>query len=151
MLAAAAVPLPATALVPLRSAGVTLVLGRDAVALDAAARLASTLDVTVLLTGTEADVDAPGVAGDGVGFGDHRLIRGSGRGRNLGGVDADLDLGVRAPLADCAGPLTIAPRATLGFRLGTGVALIAGAGLGVAALEGGVVSPFGMLGLRLFE
>jgi ferredoxin len=51
LIAAATVPMPATPLVPLKSEGVTLVLGRDAVALDAAERLAGTLDVTVLLTG----------------------------------------------------------------------------------------------------
>jgi ferredoxin len=53
LLAAAAEPMPATPLVPLRSEGVTLVLGRDAVALDAAARLQERLDLTVLLTGAE--------------------------------------------------------------------------------------------------
>jgi ferredoxin len=53
LIAAAEVPMPATPLVPLRSEGVTLVLGRDAVALEAAERLAATLDVTVLLTGRE--------------------------------------------------------------------------------------------------
>ncbi|WP_270936128.1 4Fe-4S binding protein, partial [Falsiroseomonas oryzae] len=54
LIAAAAVPMPATPLVPLKSEGVTLVLGRDAAALDAARRLAATLDVTVLLTGAES-------------------------------------------------------------------------------------------------
>lgn len=53
LIAAAAVPMPATALVPLKSEGVTLILGRDAAALDAARKLAGTLDVTVLLTGKE--------------------------------------------------------------------------------------------------
>lgn len=53
LIAAAAVPMPATPLVPLKSEGVTLVLGRDAVALEAAGRLAATLDITVLLTGAE--------------------------------------------------------------------------------------------------
>ena len=53
LIAAAAVPMPATALVPLKSEGVTLILGRDAVALEAAARLEGRLDVTVLLTGAE--------------------------------------------------------------------------------------------------
>ncbi|MFC3026668.1 MULTISPECIES: 4Fe-4S dicluster domain-containing protein [Roseomonadaceae] len=52
LIAAAAVPMPATALVPLKSEGVTLILGRDEVALAAAERLAGTLDVTVLLDGT---------------------------------------------------------------------------------------------------
>lgn len=54
LLAAAAEPMPATPLVPLESQGVTLVLGRDAVALEAAAKLADRLDLTVLLTGAEA-------------------------------------------------------------------------------------------------
>ena len=53
LIAAAAVPMPATALIPLKSEGVTLVLGRDAVALETAERLAGTLDLTVLLTGAE--------------------------------------------------------------------------------------------------
>ncbi len=53
LIAAAAVPMPATPLVPLKSEGVTLVLGRDATALEAARKLAGTLDITVLLTGTE--------------------------------------------------------------------------------------------------
>jgi ferredoxin len=54
LIAAAAVPMPPTPLVPLTSEGVTLVLGRDAAALEAARKLAETLDVTVLLTGGEA-------------------------------------------------------------------------------------------------
>ncbi|MFZ4407720.1 MAG: hypothetical protein ACOYOH_10280, partial [Paracraurococcus sp.] len=54
LLAAAAVPLPPTPLVPLKSEGVTLVLGRDAAAIAAAERLADRLDLTVLLTGAEA-------------------------------------------------------------------------------------------------
>ncbi|MEO3471927.1 4Fe-4S binding protein [Roseomonas sp. CAU 1739] len=53
LLAAAAEPMPPTPLVPLESRGVTLVLGRDAVALDAATRLQDRLDLTVLLTGAE--------------------------------------------------------------------------------------------------
>jgi ferredoxin len=53
LIAAAAVPMPATPLVPLKSEGVALVLGRDEAALRAAERLAATLDVTVLLTGAE--------------------------------------------------------------------------------------------------
>ena len=59
LLAAAAVPLPDTPLVPLRSAGVTLVLGRDAVAIAAAQRLADRLDLTVLLTGAEPVTPQP--------------------------------------------------------------------------------------------
>ncbi len=51
LLAAAAVPAPPVPLVPLTSQGVTLVLGRDAVAIAAAERLAERLDLTVLLTG----------------------------------------------------------------------------------------------------
>jgi Pyruvate/2-oxoacid:ferredoxin oxidoreductase delta subunit len=58
LLSAAAELMPATPLVPLESQGVTLVLGRDAVALEAAARLADRLDLTVLLTGAE-DVTPP--------------------------------------------------------------------------------------------
>ncbi len=53
LIAAAAEPMPATPLVPLESRGVTLVLGRDAVALEAASRLQDRLDLTVLLTGAE--------------------------------------------------------------------------------------------------
>lgn len=53
LLAAAAEPMPATPLVALESQGVTLLLGRDAVALEVAARLQDRLDLTVLLTGAE--------------------------------------------------------------------------------------------------
>jgi ferredoxin len=53
LIAAAAEPMPATPLVQFESTGVALVLGRDAVALEAAARLQDRLDLTVLLTGTE--------------------------------------------------------------------------------------------------
>lgn len=53
LLAAAAVPAEATPLVPLKSEGVTLVLGRDEAAIAAAERLKDKLDLTVLLTGTE--------------------------------------------------------------------------------------------------
>jgi len=51
LLAAAAVPVPPTTLVPLKSEGTTLVLGRDEAALAAAERLRDRLDLTVLLTG----------------------------------------------------------------------------------------------------
>ncbi|WP_199231296.1 4Fe-4S binding protein [Falsiroseomonas bella] len=54
LLAAAAVEMPAVPLVPLASEGVTLVLGRDATALEAARKLTETLDITVLLTGAGA-------------------------------------------------------------------------------------------------
>ncbi len=53
LLAAAAVPMPGTKLVALKSEGVCLVLGRDAAALEAARQLAETLDITLLLTGEE--------------------------------------------------------------------------------------------------
>jgi len=53
LIAAAAEPMPPVPLVPLESRGVTLVLGRDAVAIEVASRLQDTLDLTVLLTGTE--------------------------------------------------------------------------------------------------
>ncbi|WP_246503672.1 4Fe-4S dicluster domain-containing protein [Plastoroseomonas arctica] len=62
MLAAAAEPMPPVALVPMKSAGVALVLGRDVVAIDAAAVLAEKLDVTVLLDGREAVEPRTGVA-----------------------------------------------------------------------------------------
>jgi ferredoxin len=50
LLAAAAEPTPPIQLVSLESRGVTLVYGRDEVALDAARRLRDSLDITVLLT-----------------------------------------------------------------------------------------------------
>jgi ferredoxin len=53
LVAAAAVPMPAIPLVTLESKGVALILGRDAVALEVARRLAETLDITVLLSGEE--------------------------------------------------------------------------------------------------
>ena len=53
LLAAAAVPMPGTKLVTLKSEGVCLVLGRDSAALEAARQLAETLDITLLLTGEE--------------------------------------------------------------------------------------------------
>ncbi|WP_237182404.1 4Fe-4S dicluster domain-containing protein [Roseomonas marmotae] len=53
LLAAAAVPMPSTPLVPLESQGVTLILGRDATALRLAEKLKGSLDLTVLLTGEE--------------------------------------------------------------------------------------------------
>jgi ferredoxin len=53
LLAAAAVPMPATPLVPLESGGVALILGRDAAALALADKLKGSLDLTVLLTGEE--------------------------------------------------------------------------------------------------
>ncbi|WP_144404520.1 4Fe-4S dicluster domain-containing protein [Belnapia sp. F-4-1] len=59
LIAAAAIPLPETPLVPLRSEGVTLVLGRDATAIEAGRRLADRLDITVLLTGAEPVAPPP--------------------------------------------------------------------------------------------
>jgi ferredoxin len=53
LLAAAAVPMPTTPLVPLKSEGVTLLLGRGEAALAVAERLKEKLDLTVLLTGEE--------------------------------------------------------------------------------------------------
>lgn len=61
LLAAAAVPMPPAPLVALESKGVALVLGRDAAAVEAAARLRDRLDLTVLLTGEE-EVTPPRVA-----------------------------------------------------------------------------------------
>jgi ferredoxin len=62
LIAAAAEPMPPVALVPMKSAGVALVLGRDGVAIDAAAVLAEKLDVTVLLNGAEPVEPRTGVA-----------------------------------------------------------------------------------------
>ena len=50
LLAAAAEPMPQTATVTMESAGVTLVYGRDGVALEVARRLSDRLDLTVVLT-----------------------------------------------------------------------------------------------------
>ena len=50
LLAAAAVEMPPTRVVSMASKGVTLVYGRDEVAIDAARRLADRLDITVVLT-----------------------------------------------------------------------------------------------------
>lgn len=58
LLAAAAEPLPPVATVSMTSEGVTLVLGTDDTALDAARRLAEHLDITVLLDGAH-DVIPP--------------------------------------------------------------------------------------------
>ena len=59
LLAAAAVPMPATSLVTMDSQGVCLVLGRDMVAVEAARKLVDTLDITVLLTGETEVAPAP--------------------------------------------------------------------------------------------
>ena len=58
LLAAASVKLPGISLVSMESRGVTLILGRDAGAIEAARMLADKLDITVLLTGEEAVVPA---------------------------------------------------------------------------------------------
>src|SRR5262245_52997425 len=58
LLAAAAEPLPETALVPLTSEGVILIYGRDEQAIEAARLLEQRLDVTVLITGG-ADLAPP--------------------------------------------------------------------------------------------
>jgi ferredoxin len=62
LIAAAAEPMPEIPLVSLESAGITLVLGRDEVALTAATRLQEKLDITVLLSG-EMPVAPPRQAG----------------------------------------------------------------------------------------
>ena len=54
LLASAAVKLPAISLVSMTSEGIALILGREAVVLDAARALSDKLDITVLLTGEEA-------------------------------------------------------------------------------------------------
>ncbi len=51
LIAAAAVPLPAIVPVTLESRGVTLIYGRDEVAIEAGRRLQDRLDITVILTG----------------------------------------------------------------------------------------------------
>ena len=53
LLAAAAEPMPAPALVPLSSDGVVLIYGRDEAAIEAGRLLENRLDVTVLLTGRQ--------------------------------------------------------------------------------------------------
>lgn len=53
LLASAAQPLPGISLVSMTSQGIALILGRDAVALEAARALSDKLDITVLLTGEE--------------------------------------------------------------------------------------------------
>ena len=90
LIAAAAVPLPETALVPLRSEGVTLVLGRDAAAIEAGRGLADRLDVTVLLTGAEPVAPAPRT--------DFPILRGRARGATgwLGAFEVAVD-GYAAP------------------------------------------------------
>jgi ferredoxin len=58
LLSAAAEPMPAVPLVTLESAGVALIYGRDETAIEVGRRLASHLDVTVLIT-RPRDVPAP--------------------------------------------------------------------------------------------
>jgi len=58
LLASAAVPLPAISLVSMTSQGIALILGRDAMALEAARALSDKLDITVLLTGEEPVIPA---------------------------------------------------------------------------------------------
>lgn len=91
LLAAAAEPMPPTALVTLASEGVTLILGRDAVALAAAARLAERLDLTVVLTHPE-EAGPPRVT-------DYPILRGRARNASghLGAFAVTLD-GVAQPL-----------------------------------------------------
>ena len=62
LLAAAALPMPSIALVSMTSQGVALILGRDAVAIEAARALSEKLDITVLLTGEESLTPARDVA-----------------------------------------------------------------------------------------
>lgn len=90
LLAAAAVPMPPTPLVPLKSEGVTLILGRDEAALAAAERLKDRLDLTVLLTG-EAEVAPPRAV-------DYPVLRGRARAATgwLGNFEVVVD-GYAAP------------------------------------------------------
>ncbi len=84
LLAAAAVPMPATPLVTLESQGVCLVLGRDDAAVAAAKRLADTLDITVLLDGSAET--APAITG-------FPILRGRARGATgyLGAFEVVID------------------------------------------------------------
>lgn len=61
ILAEAALDAPSPATVPLKSAGVTLIYGRDATAIEAARQIADRLDTTVLLT-TPGDIVPPPLA-----------------------------------------------------------------------------------------
>ncbi|MHB2168196.1 4Fe-4S binding protein [Alsobacter sp. R-9] len=102
LLAAAAEPMPATPLVTLESQGVTLVLGRDQTAIDAAARLADRLDLTVVLTRPE-DAVPPRVT-------DFPVLRGRVRnaGGCLGAFEVTLD-GVAQPLPSSRGAWRFGP------------------------------------------
>ncbi|MGL4445056.1 MAG: 4Fe-4S binding protein [Alsobacter sp.] len=102
LLAAAAEPMPATPLVTMESEGVTLLLGRDAAALEAAARLADRLDLTVVLTHPE-DVAPPRVT-------DYPILRGRVRNASgwLGAFEVTLD-GVAQPLPSSRDALRFGP------------------------------------------
>lgn len=85
LLAAAAEPMPPTALVTLESGGVTLLLGRDQAALDAAALLQDHLDLTVVLL--------PGAEGTAPRVTQFPVLQGRARGATgrLGGFTVMLD------------------------------------------------------------
>jgi len=85
LIAAAQEPMPAVPLVPLASEGVTLILGRDGVALEVAQRLKERLDLTVLLDGSEAVAPLPGA--------EFPVLRGRARGATgwLGGFAVAVD------------------------------------------------------------
>jgi ferredoxin len=88
--------------VTMESEGVTLVLGRDEVALEAAAALADTLDLTVLLTGT-SDVTPPRTTRFPVRRG--RVAKAKG---HLGAFELTID-GYAEPAPSSRGSLTFGP------------------------------------------
>lgn len=85
LFAAAAEPMPALTLLALESKGVTLIYGRDEVALQVAARLADRLDITVLLH-APGEVAPPRVTGFPVLKGTIRTARG-----HLGAFELSVD------------------------------------------------------------
>jgi len=85
LLAEAAIPLPETKALTLESEGVTLIYGRDEVAIEAARQLGDRLDVTVLLT-RPGDVIPPGTADFPVVKGTIRAAKGQ-----LGGFEIVVD------------------------------------------------------------
>ncbi|MFN3615431.1 MAG: DUF362 domain-containing protein, partial [Rubrimonas sp.] len=102
MTAAAMVAAPPVALAPARSEGVALILGADDAAVEAAARLADHLNVTVLLT-PGAEVAAPGRADFPVMQGRARNATGA-----LGRFEVTVDM-FAAPAPSSRGALRFGP------------------------------------------
>jgi ferredoxin len=103
LIAAGQVPLPAIAPVTLRSEGVALVLGRDQTAVDAAAKLAGRLDVTVILSTLEG-IAAPRKAEFPIRLGKVRTATGW-----LGAFEAVID-GYAEPAVSSRGALRAGPK-----------------------------------------